>query len=455
MNIKFITYINLLKKKRLFCNIILSKNLNNYMKTKIHFYLLSALFFIFCGCSTNKQDEFLTEQQPASATKQNMFPMHEIQTVLFNYGDIFINTFKQTRLTEQDVALIMKNLGNLIDINKCKPNDYYEITYSDSSWTDFNYFPQDVCYYSLKKSSDNAVTCNKIDLQTSKQTLTASGTIENSLWEAMSLQKIKPDAIMAFADIFESKIDFVTEVRKGDTFKIIYEVDIVEKTHTIISSKILAGQYTMGTSSYTAILYKNLKGDEAYFDENGHSMKKAFLKAPLQFTRISSFFSKKRYHPILKYYRPHEGIDYAAPTGTPVSSVADGTVKKSQRSGGYGNLIIIRHPNGYETYYGHLSRYAKGIKRGAKVKQGQLIGYVGMTGTATGPHLDFRIKNNGKFFNFLKMKTPPSITLSGQDKDFFEMRKKIELADLDKIQIEQPVPEVKKSTNTLKLNPIK
>ena len=419
------------------------------MKLKFYSYLLCLLLFIFCGCTTHKQEETLTENQLPSQSKQNMYPMTEIQTVLFNYGDIFINTFKQTRLSEQDTHNILKNLEKLTNINKCKPNDYYEITYSDASWTCFNYFPQDIYYYSLKKSTDNVISCEKIELETTKKTLTTSGIIENSLWESMSLQKLKPDTIMSFADIFASKIDFLTEVRKGDTFKVIYEVDIVEKTHTIISSKILAGQYSLSNSTYTAILYKDLKGDESYFDEDGQSMKKSFLKAPLQFARISSFFTKRRFHPVLKYYRPHEGIDYAAQSGTPVSAIGDGIIKKSQRSGGYGNLVIIKHPNGYETYYGHLSRYGRGIRKGVKVKQGQVIGYVGMTGTATGPHLDFRIKSNGKFFNFLKMKTPPSLTLSGQDKDFFELRKKIELADLDKIQIEQPAPEVKKSTNTL------
>lgn len=420
------------------------------MKSKICSCLLCLLFLVFYGCTTHKQEEYQTEQQLPSRTKQTLHPMKEIQTVLFNYGDIFINTFKQTRLSEEDSTLILKNLEKLINVNKCKPNDYYEVTYSDASWTCFNYFPQDIYYYSLKKSTDNVIACEKIELPTVKQTLTTSGIVENSLWESMSLQKIKPDVIMVFADIFASKIDFLTEIRKGDTFKIIYEVDIVEKTHTIISSKILAGQYTLSNSTYTAILYKDLKGDESYFDEDGQSMKKSFLKAPLQFARISSFFSKRRFHPVLKYYRPHEGIDYAAQTGTPVSAIGDGTIKKAQRSGGYGNLVIIKHPNGYETYYGHLSRYGKGIKRGVKVKQGQLIGYVGMTGTATGPHLDFRIKSNGKFFNFLKMKTPPSLTLSGQDKDLFLIRKKIALSDLKNIQIEYPKPEIKKSTNTLK-----
>ncbi len=421
---------------------------------KIAYFLFFMFVILISGCSAYKQDEFETEQQPVQTAKE-MFHLDQIQTVLFNYGDILINTFKQTRLSEQDANAILKHLQKMFNVNKCKPNDYYEVTYSqDGSWSVFNYFPQDIYYYSLRKSTDNVITCDKIELQTVKKTLSAGGTIENSLWEAMALQKLKPDVIMSFADIFASKIDFLTEVRKGDTFKVVYEVDLVEKTNTIISAKILAGQYSMINSTFTAILYKNTKGNESYFDEEGHSLKKAFLKAPLQFTRISSFFTKKRFHPILKYYRPHEGIDYAAPTGTPVSSVADGIVTKSQPSGGYGNLIIVRHPNGYETYYGHLSRYAKGVRRGVKVKQGQVIGFVGMTGTATGPHLDFRIKNNGKFFNFLKMKMPASLILKGQDKDLFKIRRDIAVGDLNKIEIEQTQPVIKTIHPELKPQPL-
>ena len=148
-------------------------------------------------------------------------------------------------------------------------------------------------------------------------------------------------------------------------------------------------------------------------------MRNAFLKAPLQFSRISSHFTTARKHPILKTVRPHLGIDYAAPSGTPVSSIGDGTVIFVGKSGGFGNLVKIKHSNGYETWYGHLLRYGKGVKTGARVKQGQVIGYVGMTGLATGPHLDFRIKRDGNFFNFLNMKQPPVSVLSGDDKKAF------------------------------------
>ena len=382
---------------------------------KIISSLLLFSVFLFNGCTSDNMEIDITK-------------MPEVETVVFQPGDVFSKTFEQTKLSKQESNEILKELKKHININRCKPNDFYEITYStntdiEQTWTNFKYFPEGQYFYSIDKSTDNIITSEKIALQTTSQIFEVSGTIENSLWESMSASEIKPAIILAFADMFAWQIDFLTDCRQGDKYKLIYEIKTLEKKDTVLSSEIIAGQYITATSINTAIQFVNSKGDEGYFDENGKSVKSAFLKAPLQFKRISSYFTKKRYHPILKYYRAHEGIDYAAPIGTPVSAVGDGTVKKSQYSGGYGNLVIIKHSNGYETYYGHLSKYGKGVKKGVRVKQGQVIGYVGSTGLSTGPHLDFRIKKNGTFFNYLTMKMPPTYTLTGKDKENFDIHK--------------------------------
>jgi murein DD-endopeptidase MepM/ murein hydrolase activator NlpD len=159
---------------------------------------------------------------------------------------------------------------------------------------------------------------------------------------------------------------------------------------------------------------------KGYFDIEGNSLRSMFLSAPLQYRRISSYFSRARMHPVLKYVRPHLGIDYAAPTGTPVSAVADGTVRAVARNSASGNYVIIRHAQGYETAYAHLSRFARGMRAGVHVKQGQVIGYVGSTGLATGPHLDFRIRKNGQALNFLTIARNPQTKLLPQDKKDFE-----------------------------------
>ena len=379
---------------------------------------LSVLFFslmLFIGCSKDEMSVDISKE-----TKP------DTDTVIFEKGDILSKTFEQkTKITNKEAFVIMQELKKYVNINKCKPQEFYEITYSTdtTTWTNFKYFPEGRYYYELNKSTDNLITSKRVELATNKKTYELSGTIETSLWQSMSELNIPADIILAYADVFAWQIDFVTDTRQGDKFKLIFFVETLEKKETVVASEILAGQYVTGTSSSTAIKFNNGKNIDGYFDENGKSLRNMFLKAPLQFKRISSYFTQKRYHPILKYYRPHEGIDYAAPIGTPVSAIADGTVTKSQYSGGYGNLIILKHSNGYESYYGHLSKYGRGIKKGVRVKQGQVIGYVGATGLATGPHLDFRIKLNGKFINFLKIKMPPVITLKGQDKEEFEVVK--------------------------------
>lgn len=388
-------------------------------------YLL-FLFITFMGCTSDNMEIDVTK-------------VPETETVVFQQGDVFSTTFEQTKLTQKEGFLILKELKKLVNVNKCKPNDFYEITYStdttqEQTWTNFKYFPEGKYFYEINKSTDNILTSEKIELQTTSQIFEISGTIETSLWESMSFSKVKSDIILDYADMFAWQIDFVTDCRQGDKFKLIYETKTLEKKDKVISSEIIAGQYITESSSYTAIHFTNSKGIEGYFDENGKSIKSAFLKAPLQFKRISSYFTKKRFHPILKRYRAHEGIDYAAPIGTPVSAIGDGIVKKSQYSGGYGNLVILKHSNGYETYYGHLSKYGKGIKKSAKVKQGQIIGYVGSTGLSTGPHLDFRMKLNNKFINYLKIKMPPVITLNGQDKENFNQLKQEYIQKLDNMQ---------------------
>ena len=382
---------------------------------KFSMYVLLFFVALFIGCTSDNMEIDITK-------------VPEVETVVFQPGDVFGKTFEQTKLSKKESLEILAELKKHVNINKCKPNDFYEITYStntdtEQTWTNFKYFPEGQYFYSIDKSTDNVLTSEKLELQTSSQIFEVSGTIENSLWESMSASEIKPNIILAYADMFAWQIDFLTDCRQGDKYKLIYEVKTLEKKDTVLSSDIIAGQYITATSTNTAIQFINSKGDEGYFDESGKSVKSAFLKAPLQFKRISSHFTKKRFHPILKYYRAHEGIDYAAPIGTPVSAVGDGVVKKSQYSGGYGNLVIIKHSNGYETYYGHLSKYGKGVKKGARVKQGQVIGYVGSTGLSTGPHLDFRIKKNGTFFNYLTMKMPPTYTLTGKDKENFDLHK--------------------------------
>jgi murein DD-endopeptidase MepM/ murein hydrolase activator NlpD len=358
------------------------------------------------------------------ATSEKSLEENKIEKVVIQKGDVLALTLNKTKLSSEDSSNILRALKKLVNIAKCIPGDFYEIVYDEltGEWSNFNYYPSGIFYYEIFKSSESEITTKKKRFETSIVKYEKEGTIESSLWVTMVSYGIPSDVIRAFADIFAWQIDFLTDTKQGDSFKIIYETESVKKREIKLSSRVIAAEYKTSSDSYKAFYFKTKNGVPCYFDEKGKSIKSAFLKAPIQFSRsrISSFFTEKRFHPILKITRPHLGIDYAAPSGTPVSSIGDGIVLKAQYSGGFGDLVIIKHANGYETYYGHLSKYAKGIKSGNKVKQGQVIGYVGMTGLATGPHLDFRIKLNNKFFNYLKMKQSPSIVLSGEDKINFE-----------------------------------
>jgi murein DD-endopeptidase MepM/ murein hydrolase activator NlpD len=186
--------------------------------------------------------------------------------------------------------------------------------------------------------------------------------------------------------------------------------------------KIQAAFFTNQGTLFKAFLYQDSNGEYGYYDEQGKSLQKSFLKAPLAFSHISSKFTRKRLHPILKEYRPHPGVDYAAPEGTPIKTVGDGTITHIGYNKGMGNYINVRHPNGYITEYNHMCKFAKGMKRQKQVSQGDVIGYVGMTGYATGPHLDFRMKKNGRLVDPLKHKSPPAKPVASDEMNIFKAR---------------------------------
>lgn len=233
----------------------------------------------------------------------------------------------------------------------------------------------------------------------------AAGTIETSLWESMLENGINPMLAIELSEIFAWSIDFFG-IQKGDRYKVIYQESYVD-SQSIGISKISGAWFYHNQVEFWAIPFIQ-DGERSFFDEKGNSLEKAFLKAPLRYSRISSGFSSSRYHPVLKIRRPHHGVDYAAPTGTPVLTVGDGRVTAVgyQKNGG-GNYVKIKHNSVYSTTYMHLSRFGKGIRQGVYVKQGDVIGYVGSTGLATGPHLDFRFYRNGSAVNPLRVEAPP------------------------------------------------
>jgi murein DD-endopeptidase MepM/ murein hydrolase activator NlpD len=216
---------------------------------------------------------------------------------------------------------------------------------------------------------------------------------------------INPVLSIELSEVYQWSIDFFG-LQKGDKYKVIYENQFVEEKSVGLGKIIAAWFYHADKDFYAFYFIQDSIGD--YFDDEANSLKRTFLKAPLRFSRISSRFSNSRFHPVLKIRRPHHGIDYAAPTGTPVQALGDGRVSEAGRKGGYGKYVKIKHNSVYTTGYAHLSRYGEGVRAGVYVKQGDIIGYVGSTGLSTGPHLDFRVYKNGSAIDPLKMESPPA-----------------------------------------------
>ncbi len=233
----------------------------------------------------------------------------------------------------------------------------------------------------------------------------ARGAIKDSLYQSAVDENIAFELALALADIFAWDIDFFVDLRPGDHYAFLYDQRFRDG-ELVGNGRIVAAHFHNGSTHHRAYYYQAPGKRADYYDDQGNSLRKVFLKSPLRYSRISSGFSKRRLHPILKIYRPHPGVDYAAPTGTPVVAVGDGRVISRRWKNGYGRFVAVRHNNRYTTTYGHLSRYGAKVKVGATVKQGQVIGYVGATGLATGPHLDFRMKKDGRFVNPLKNRLP-------------------------------------------------
>jgi murein DD-endopeptidase MepM/ murein hydrolase activator NlpD len=244
-----------------------------------------------------------------------------------------------------------------------------------------------------------------------KRVANLSGTITNSLYESAQEAGLSDDLIMDLAFIFGWDIDFALEIRSGDQFTLIFEEEYLEG-EKYRNGPILAAEFVNRGKRYRAVRYVDENGKSDYFSPDGRNMRKAFLRAPVDFRRISSRFSKSRWHPVLGKKRPHRGVDYAAAIGTPIKASGDGKVIHVGRKGGYGKTIIIQHSSRYTTLYGHLNGYRRGIKRGARVRQGDIIGYVGKTGLSTGPHLHYEFRVNGVHRNPLTVKLPDATPIA-------------------------------------------
>lgn len=331
-----------------------------------------------------------------------------LSTILIPYG-----------ISNADVEKIASSNTDVFDVRKIKGGNQYQIIHTKGKQRKglhFIYIDSDTTYYIIDLAKNFKAIKFKKEIKTVQKEI--SGVIKGSLWNTFESLNIDPELALQLSDIYQWSIDFYA-IQENDLFKLIYDEKFVDGK-SVGFGKIHAAWFCASGDSVYAIPFPQ-DSTISYFNLDGTSLRKAFLKAPLKFRRISSGYTNSRLHPILRISRPHHGVDYSAPSGTPVSTIGDGTVIHAGWSGGGGKTIKIKHSNGYVTSYMHLSGFAKGIRNGTHVQQGEVIGYVGSTGLSTGPHLDFRVYLSGKPINPLKMTSPPSYPVKKDDMAKFKI----------------------------------
>jgi murein DD-endopeptidase MepM/ murein hydrolase activator NlpD len=349
-------------------------------------------------------------------------------------GDNLSKLFKKSGFSAKSLHQIMQ-LGDATSVLKdIRPGQFIEFgKNADNKLTALKYAPSKI--EQLIVINDHAAdgqahwhaTWERKEIET--RTAQTSATIHDSLFFSAANAGLSDKLIMQMAGIFGWDIDFALDIRKGDSFSVIYEERYLEG-EKITDGEIIAAEFINQGKKHQAIRFTDSDNHTDYYSATGASMRKAFLRTPLKFSRISSRFTHKRWHPVLKKWRSHKGVDYAAPTGTPVKATSDGKIAFRGNKGGYGKVIFLKHGKTYTTVYGHLSKYAKNTSKGSKVKQGQIIGYVGSTGLATGPHLHYEMRVNGVHRNPLTVKLPKAKSINAKYKESFTQHANPLLAQL-------------------------
>ena len=399
-------------------------------------YLLIIIIAVSC---VSKQEEQQTDSNLPTEINQLYAYGICIDSLDLNHykiekGDHLSSILSNLGFTDSDAEQITGAISPLYSPSKLQiGNSYATISLPDSAAAvQYLVFERSKTDYVVVDLCSDSPKVHESSKPITLQRRYVEGTITSSLWNAIVGSGSSPMLALKMSDLYAWQVDFF-DIKQGDSFQMIYDEAWIDDTTFLEIASIEGAQFNHQGRKFIAVPFKQDSTRE-YFDEEGNSLRKEFLKAPLDFFRISSRFSNARYHPVLKRYRPHHGVDYAAPTGTPVKTVGDGIViaKGYQRSGG-GNYLKIKHNSVYTTTYMHLSRFAKGIQKGRSVKQGEVIAYVGSTGLSTGPHLDYRVHKNNQPINPLTMEAPPSYPVKPELRDsFLVIRDKI-LMQLDSL----------------------
>lgn len=388
------------------------------------------------------QDNFYetTETDTLNTTYQSEHPEHpaeelndpDWQDITVTKGDSLARIFKRLRLSPQDLHTIMTQGKETSVLKRLKPGQRVAFQIVDNQFVALKY-PVDLVTTLHVVRKDDRIQATRITEELETRAKHANVTITDSLFLSGVAAGLSENLVMQLVAIYGWDIDFALDIRSGDRFSMIYE-EHYKNGVKVREGPIIAAEFVNRGTCYRAVRFTHEDGHSEYYSDTGRSMRKAFLRTPVKFTRISSRFSLKRKHPILNRLHAHRGVDYAAPNRTPVKATGDGTVTYLGRKGGLGNAIILKHGGRYDTVYAHLSSYKKGLRPGQRVKQGQIIGFVGMTGLATGPHLHYEFRVNGVHRNPLTVKVPKANGIpTNAMKDFMAQVEPL-LAELDSIQ---------------------
>jgi len=351
--------------------------------------------------------------------------------IVLRKGEGFEDALKKAGLPQSQVKEIVEAVRAVQDLRRLKEGTKFLVSLDDQDNKVMQVEAEldSQCMLLVERSGERLQARKEMKPLEVRQRV-VSGTIQGSLFGAMERAGMPASVTLALANIFDYDIDFHTDLRAGDQFQLLLEEKWIGDKR-VGYGRILAARFVNKGRTYWAFYFNGKATQEGYFDNQGKSLRKAFLRSPLKFTRITSGFTQARFHPILEVYRPHLGVDYAAPTGTPVRAVADGRVVSAGWDGGFGNCVKIQHGQSYVSMYGHLSRFGAGIRSGTSVRQGQVIGYVGSTGLATGPHLDFRLMKAGQFINPLKVNFINADPVSPADSGVFKQLVAKRVRDLE------------------------
>ncbi|WP_130911505.1 peptidoglycan DD-metalloendopeptidase family protein [Pseudomonas sp. Sample_9] len=369
-----------------------------------------------------------TAPAPVAPAEKPKEPGH--REVVVSKGDTLSTLFEKVGLPAASVHEVLASDKQAKQFSQLKRGQKLEFELNpEGQLTSLHSKVSDVETITLTKN-DKGYSFNRVTAKPTVRTAYVHGVINSSLSQSAARAGLSHSLTMDMASVFGYDVDFAQDIRQGDEFDVIYEQKIINGK-AVGTGPILSARFTNRGKTYTAVRYTNKQGNSSYYTADGNSMRKAFIRTPVDFARISSKFSMGRKHPILNKIRAHKGVDYAAPRGTPIKAAGDGKVLLAGRRGGYGNTVIIQHGNTYRTLYGHMQGFAKGVKTGGTVKQGQVIGYIGTTGLSTGPHLHYEFQVNGVHVDPLGQKLPMADPIAKSERARFLAQSQPLMARMD------------------------